>query len=355
MIRDFTADLPADPEIRRILVMRWSAMGDVVLASCAFQDIHQAFPRAEVHLNTLPPWNGLFLEDPRFNKIISFDLRGRMRGIPAMLRWVREIGRGQYDAIIDLQSNDRSRILMSLLWLCGRAPRYRVGSHRRIPYNVAPPAMSPSAHALDYLRATLRAAGVATVAQTPVLHPPPRNLQRSRDLLSGNGLNPGAYGLFLPGCQAAGYLKRWGARRFIALALALRRQDLARVLLIGADEDAEECRKIEQALDGWAVNLCGLTELLDILPLAAGARFVVANDTGTAHLASAMGRPMVVVCGPTDPRRVKPAGEKVAALQSNLYCVNCYRKHCSHHSCMMLVTPEQVLERLRDLGAFEPS
>jgi heptosyltransferase-2 len=351
--RDFTADLPADPDIRRILVMRWSAMGDVVLASCAFEDIHGAFPKAEIHLNTLPPWNRLFLEDPRFQKIISFDLRGRMRGIPAMIRWVKEIRRAGYDAIIDLQSNDRSRILMWLLWLSGRAPRYRVGGRRRIPYNVAPPAMPRAVHALDYLREILRAAGVATTAKKPVLHPPPGNLQRCRELLRKEGLSTGAYGIFLPGCQAAGYLKRWGARRFIALALALKRQGTTRVLLIGADEDAEECREIERALGDWALNLCGRTELLDILPLAAGARFVVANDTGTAHLASAAGRPMVVVCGPTDPRRVKPAGDKVAALQSELYCVNCYRKHCSHHSCMMLVTPEQVLERLHDLGAFE--
>ena len=117
-------------------------MGDVVLASCAFQDIHEAFPQAEIHLNTLPPWNRLFLEDPRFKKIICFDLRGEKRGVPAMLRWVRETGRGGYDAIIDLQSNDRSRILMSLLWLSGRAPRYRVGNHRRFPYNVAPPPLS---------------------------------------------------------------------------------------------------------------------------------------------------------------------------------------------------------------------
>ena len=353
MTTNFTADLPADPDIRRILIMRWSAMGDVVLASCVIQDIHEAFPRAEIHLNTLPPWNRLFLEDPRFDKIISFDLRGKMRGIPAMLRWAKEIGRGGYDAIFDLQSNDRSRILMSLLWLSGRAPRYRVGTHRRFPYNVAPPAMPPPVHALDCLRGTLRVAGVATLAQTPVLHPPPRNLERGRDLLLRNGLSPGDYGIFLPGCQAAGYLKRWGARRFIALALALKRRGIARVLLIGAEEDAEECREIERALEGCAVNLCGRTELLDILPLAAGARFVVANDTGTAHLASAMGRPMVVVCGPTDPKRVKPAGDKVAALQCDLYCINCYRKTCSHHSCMALVRPEQVLECLSDLGAFE--
>ncbi len=352
MSASFSADLPGDSSVRRILVMRWSAMGDVALASCAFEDIHRAFPGAEVHLNTLPPWNGLFATDPRFKKILSFDLRRKLHGIPGMFRWVREVGSGGYDAIFDLQSNDRARLLMSLLWLSGRGPRYRVGNHRRFPYNVAPPPQPKPVHALDHLRATLKAAGVATLAKTPVLHAPARNRQRGRELLQQNGLTAGSYGIFLPGCQAAGYLKRWGARRFIALGLALKDNGGHRVVLIGADEDADECREIEQALDGWAVNLCGDTEILDILPLAAGARFIVANDTGTAHVASAAGRPMVVVCGPTDPRRVKPAGEKVAALQSNIYCINCYRKDCSHHSCMMLVTPEQVLDRLGQLGAF---
>ena len=348
----YTANLPSDSGIRRILVMRWSAMGDVALASCAFQDIFEAFPRAEIHLNTLPPWDCLFTADPRFKRIICFDLRRKMRGIPAMFHWLKVVGHEDYDAIIDLQSNDRSRILMSLLWLSGRAPRYRVGNHRRLPYNIAPAPQLPPVHALEHSRATLRAAGVPTVTQTPVLYPPANSRQRVLALLEREGVRPGAYAMFLPGCQAAGYLKRWGARRFIALGLALKDRGLERVLLIGAQEDADECRQIEQALDGMAVNLCGATELLDILPLAEGARFVVANDTGTAHLASAAARPMVVICGPTDPRRVKPAGDNVVALQSDIYCINCYRKHCTHHSCMILVTPEQVLDRLHHLGVF---
>ncbi len=352
MSGNFSADLPGDGGIRRILVMRWSAMGDVALASCAFEDIHQAFPGAEIHLNTLSPWDRLFIEDPRFERIISFDLRRRMRGIPGMLRWVKEIGRGGYDAVIDLQSNDRSRILMSILWLSGRAPRYRVGNHRRFPYNVAPARQPPPLHALEYSRSTLRAAGIPVRTQRPVLYPSPGHRRRALRLLQQNGISQGTYGMFFPGCQAAGYLKRWGARRFIALGIAIKNLGIKRVLLIGADEDAEECREIERALNGWAVNLCGATEILDILPLAEGSRFVVANDTGTAHVASAAGRPMVVVCGPTDPRRVKPAGANVVALQSNIYCINCYRKHCSHHSCMMLVTPEQVLDGLSTLGAF---
>jgi heptosyltransferase-2 len=56
---------------------------------------------------------------------------------------------------------------------------------------------------------------------------------------------------------------------------------------------------------------------------------------------------MVVICGPTDPRRVRPLGNSVITLQADLPCINCYRKHCSHHSCMRLITPDDVVARIQ--------
>ena len=52
----YCADLPANPAIRRILVLKWSAMGDVIIATALFEDIARAFPDREIHLNTLVPW-----------------------------------------------------------------------------------------------------------------------------------------------------------------------------------------------------------------------------------------------------------------------------------------------------------
>ena len=80
--------------------------------------------------------------------------------------------------------------------------------------------------------------------------------------------------------------------------------------------------------------------------VAEGARVVVANDTGTAHVAAAAARPMLVICGPTDPRRVRPLGEQVRTLQASLPCINCYAKTCSHHSCMREVTVEYSITPL---------
>ena len=51
---------------------------------------------------------------------------------------------------------------------------------------------------------------------------------------------------------------------------------------------------------------------------------------------------MLVLCGPTDPRRVRPLGPRVETMQADLPCINCYRKHCLHHACMRLLTPGRV-------------
>ena len=153
----------------------------------------------------------------------------------------------------------------------------------------------------------------------------------------------------MPGCQPAGYLKRWGSANYIALGRLLLADTLKKIVVIGTRDETEECATITAALGSSAVNLCEHTLILDLLPLCRSARCVIGSDTGTAHLAAAHHMPMLVVFGPTDPRRHKPAGDNVAAIQASsdeLSCLNCYQKQCSHHSCMKLVTAEQAFHTL---------
>ncbi len=261
---------------------------------------------------------------------------------------------GRYDLVIDLQATDRSRILLSLLWLGGRQIRYRIGNNREFPYNVQPVDLPRTAHGFDRMRAALQAGGIPTHTERPVLHIPARNRERAGELMRANGLTAGTYAVLFPGSQAAGYLKRWGAERYAALAQALHRQGLQRIAVIGGPDEIDECRRIAALCAGpWLIDLAGRTEILDIVPICEGARLMVANDTGTAHVASATGRPLLVICGPTDPARVKPLGAAVTTLQAAaLPCINCYAKTCPNgHACMSAITPQLVLETLQAQGA----
>lgn len=345
----YSADLPANPAIRRILVIKWSAMGDVIIATALFEDIARAFPDREIDLNTLPAWQGLFEQDGRFQRVFAVDLRGPRQGIHGMTEWLRQVRARRYDLAIDLQCNDRSRLLLGLLGLTGHRIPYRLGNRQRFPYNIAPAEPPKPVHTITRSRAALRAGGIPATTPRPVLHISDHNRVRVRALMERHGLQPDRYAVFLPGCNASGHLKRWGAVRYAALANQLHREGLKRIALVGGPDEQDECQRIAAACGPWLVNLCRQTEILDIPPLCEPARFIVANDTGTAHLAAATPAPMLVLCGPTDPRRVKPLGNNVTALQADLPCINCYRKTCSHHSCMAMLTPPLVWRRLRDL------
>lgn len=344
----YFADLPADRDIQRILIIKWSAMGDVILATALFEDIFKAFPGREIHLNTLPAWQGLFANDPRFQRVFAIDVRNPDRRVAAAWEWLHQVRDQHYDLVIDLQCNDRSRLLLSLLGLTGRRITYRLGNRRQLPYNIAPAELPKPAHIINRSRAALQAGNIPATSPRPVLHIPDAHRVVAEKLLAAHGLTTGRFAIFLPGCNANGYLKRWGTVRYAALATQLHREGLERIMLIGGPDEIEECRRIAQICGAWVVNLCGQTAILDIPPLCAAARFIVANDTGTAHLAAATPTPMLVLCGPTDPRRVKPSGDNVIALQAHLPCINCYRKTCSHQSCMAMLTPAWVLQRLRE-------
>ena len=339
------ASLPARGDIERILVIKWGAMGDVVIATAAMQDIALAFPYAQIDLSIMRPWDALFTDDPRIDRVRPYDARGADAGLSGLLALAKAMSCASYDAVFDLQSNDRSRLLMMALRALG-GPRYRAGFHRRWPYNLAAPPPSPPVHASTYANGLLAAVGIESRTTNPVLHISPTVREGVSEQLESLGLTRNHYAVFFPGCAPAGYLKRWGSWKYLELARQVVPSRVEQVVLVGGPDEAELCAEIARGEPARVVNLCGQTELLDVVPLCEAARFIVGNDTGTAHLASAAGRPLCVICGPTDPRRVKPLGSNVSTCQADLACVNCYRKHCSHHACMAMVTPAQVLSQL---------
>ncbi len=351
-MRSVAENLPlaGRPDIRRILILKWSALGDVVMATSIMEDIRRAFPEAEIHLNTMPAYAPLFAHDPRFAEVFAIDVRSRRGRLRHELAWLRQVRAGRYDLVIDLQRTDHTRALLTLLWLTGGAPRYRLGNRGGFPYTHPPARRRGGLHAYEQMRSALQAAGIPVHTPCPVLHAGPTHGARVKDLLKEFGLDPGAFVVFLPGSQAAGWLKRWGVSSYQALAGLILSARLAdRIVVLGGPDEVEDCRRIAEA-GAEVINLNGRMELLEIAPLCEHALAIVANDTGLAHIASAANRPMLVLCGPTDPRRVKPIGQQVRAIQADIPCKSCYAKDCHRPdrlACMQALTPDFVLGELQ--------
>lgn len=190
----------------------------------------------------------------------------------------------------------------------------------------------------------LRAAGIADNMERPLLDGSGARRRRASAILDESDLEDGKLAESLPGSPAAGLTKRWGVRNYRQLARLLEAVGLTKVVLVGGPDDAEECTAIAEGESSHVVNPCGRTQLLGLPAVFEREALIVANDTGTAHLATASNQSMIIICGPTDPRRLKAVGNGVIAIRADLSCENCYRKTCDHHSCMKFVAPGQVME-----------
>lgn len=165
-----------------------------------------------------------------------------------------------------------------------------------------------------------------------------------REILPGEGPWLGV----VPGA-ANGPAKRWPPERYGRVADEAARRWGAVPVLLGSAADRAVCRAVDSACSAPCVDQAG-TGLDDLVAALLRCRAVVSNDTGAAHLAAALGRPTVVLFGPTDPRKTGARGTAVRHVQVGCFCQPCGYQECPlDHRCMEDLDAEPVLEALEAL------
>lgn len=294
----------------RVLVVRLSALGDLVFALPVLHALHRGLPGCRVD------W---LAEDrcadlPRSHPLVSDTLvfprrawRGGL-GVGAVWRHLRGLTRlPPYDLILDLQSNLKSA--MHLWHLRGRKvgfgpPLAREGSARFLDARAPDPGR---VHRCARDLAVLAAAGVEVGA--PVFAPWPLPAGASAGLQPP----PGRYALLHCSVTAYGRDKEWPAERWAALARGLRDAGRAPLALwTPADRGAVE-RVVAAAGGalGWAPATPSLGALMR---LCDGAELLVGTDSGPTHLAAMRGTPVVALFGPTDPETYAPPGPRARVV-----------------------------------------
>jgi heptosyltransferase-2 len=142
--------------------------------------------------------------------------------------------------------------------------------------------------------------------------------------------------------------KRWPAERFAALADRFAGELGAEVLLIGSNDELEVSNEVAGQMKEKAVMLTGKTDLAEAVAVLSVVDLLVTNDTGPAHIASALGRPTLVIFGPTNPLTTAPFGAAGEIVRNPPDCAPCMLRDCPiDHRCMTAITPEEVFERGR--------
>ena len=138
---------------------------------------------------------------------------------------------------------------------------------------------------------------------------------------------------------------RWTPEGFAILSDAIRQRFNISSVLTGGPEDAGLAEQI-LSINNAAINLVGKTSIPELTSVLNNSACVVTCDTGPMHLAVALGRKVVALFGPSDPRRTGPYKGRV--VRSGLSCAPCNRKTCEIPACMDAIRPEAVFRILSE-------
>ena len=165
--------------------------------------------------------------------------------------------------------------------------------------------------------------------------------------LAGHGLRPGSYAVLHPGASSP--TRRWPVERYAAVGDALAADGL-RVVVTGVPHEREVTTALVAAMRAPAVDLTGATGLGGLAALLRDCAVLVGNDTGSAHLAAAVGARSVTVFLPGDPVRWAHRGPRHRAVVADVPCAPCPHLECPiDFRCAASVSPRQVLAAARDL------
>jgi heptosyltransferase-1 len=346
---------PSTAPPRSILIIRLSAIGDIIMASGVIPCLRAAYPNARIAWLTEAGNEDLLQANPRLDRVFLWPRRrwreqwkaGRRRLVWQEFRQLRRELRDQdFDWVLDLQGLLKSAVWA---WLAGGRRRIGLGSKEGSQWLMTETVDRPTESPLigkeyRHLMAVLATAPERFAMDMIVSDAATAS---AAALLRELGTD-GAFAVFCPFTTRP--QKHWFDERWAELAGRLRHETGLVPVLVGGPGDRECAEAIVDASGGAAVNLCGRTRLDECAAVVRFSQLVVGVDTGMTHMGIAMDRPSVTLLGSTDPyfETGTPHGR---VLYHDLPCYPCYRRPTcgGEYTCMRMHTVDRVFDTIRTL------
>jgi lipopolysaccharide heptosyltransferase II len=317
---------PSNGKPFRILIRSTNWLGDAVMSVPAVRAIKRGRPDAHVTMLVPEKLADFWAHVPEVDAVLTI-AKGE-----GPLRVSRKIRGHFFDAAILFPNSLRAALEV---FLAGIPRRVAYPGHQRAwllnqLVERAPRNGPPRHQMFDYLDLA-HDIGAAREDMWPATQPPQT---RSLDKPLRLGLCPGA---------EYGSAKRWLPERFAETARIVSDSVACEWTLFGVEADKPVAAKIFTALNGQCVNLIGRTTLAQLIEQLRDCDLLLTNDTGTMHLASFLGVPVVAIFGSTEPALTGPVGGSARIVRHHVECSPCFLRECPlDFRCMTSISAEEA-------------
>ncbi len=330
----------------RVLIVKPSALGDVVTAMPVLLGLRRTYPDAKIAWLISTSCAPLLDGDPDVHELILFD-RKKMghcwrspEAMGTLLEFRKHLREGNFDWVIDLQGLFRSGVFSQWTRASVRAgfADAREGASLFYTHRFR----ATAEHTIDRNIQLAQSLGIDARSDDLRLRVSPSGQAFARSILEHLGVAAGGLLVCVPPT-------RWETKLYPVQHWRQVVQEAAKrlpVVLIGSPDEKElqMCARIAEGIEG-VTDLAGKTTIPQMVGLIAASAGVVCCDSAAKFIAPAVGVDCVVLIGPTRVERTGPY-RKGRAIVADVPCQGCLHKLCRHRTCMESITPEVVIEAL---------
>lgn len=339
-------------DLKNVLIVKLSAMGDVIHALPVSYAIKETFPDAKVTWVVEPPSLELLKMNPCVDKIILFNkknfrtLKGFMR---EFFPFKHELQEQTFDAVLDLQGLFKSA---AIAFFAKSNIKLGICNMRELSDKVSKPVVGENAqgHIVERYLDTARAVGCVVGQVTFPIQIPVEQSEKARAIMEHAGMREGnPYVVFVVGANWPN--KRWPTEYFAELGDWFYQLAVVPVLIGSGDLDEQRAREIEAKMEIPPINLVNRTNIPQLAHVIRTARLVIGGDTGPVHMGAALGVRTIMLMGPTNVERNGPFGQLQNAIEVERACKGCWKRSChKNEDCLQKIPVSFIEEKIKSMG-----
>lgn len=347
----------------KILLIRLSSLGDILLATPAIRALKAREPDCEIDFVVYDRFAAALTHHPDLQQLLLVPKKALKADLAQhsyvsfwrkLTGFVTELRRTEYDFVIDLHNVTESALVA--LYARGRV---KVGHKKQLLSLLFPVRSSfdigfasAAMHAAESSLRFLVDAGCLAEADIPhkprlEFFGPPSAPAEVDDYLDRHNLR-GKPLIGINPCASYDF-KRWSAERFAAVADILSETYGGMILLFGSPNEQDVVQQVMRAMKQPAIDTSSLP-LFQAFELIGRLSLFVTNDSAPMHIAAALGTPLVALHGPINIKKFSPLADQVRSISKELPCLPCKDiKSCRSRLCFDQVTVEEVCAACHEL------